>query len=182
MVKKVVDIKNPILRQKAKPVAKIDKKIRQLIQDMQDTLEVQKDPEGVGLAAPQLGKNLRIFVVDYRKDKKIIINPEILEVSETPKTKRKNLPAGRQGKNQILEGCLSLPYYYGPIKRSTRIKIKYQNIDGKEKTEEFSGFLAQIMQHEIDHLNGILFIDRIIEQKSPLYKFKGEDDWEEVDI
>ncbi len=175
MIKKIVDVKAACLRTRSLPVSKVDKKIKILVEDMIDTLKDQKDPEGVGLAAPQIGKNLQIFVVEYRNLRRVIINPEILEVSKsvkTPKTKKKN---------DILEGCLSLPHYYGPIKRPNTIKIKYLDKDGKEVVEIFKGFAAQIIQHEIDHLQGVLFVDRILEQNSPLYKFDGED-WEEVDL
>ncbi len=175
MVQKVVGVKNPVLREKAKKVGKIDKKVSDLIKDMLETLEAQKDPEGVGLAAPQIGKSLQIFLTNYKNLKRVIINPKILEVSKTQKvnkeTKRKD----------ILEGCLSLPHYYGPIKRADKIKIEYLDQTGKKQIEEFSGFEAQIIQHEIDHLNGILFVDKILEQKAPLYKFSG-DEWEEVEL
>ncbi|CAN5332209.1 peptide deformylase [soil metagenome] len=175
MILKVVGVKDPVLRQKAKPVLKIDKKILGLIADMHDTLKSQKDPEGVGLAAPQIGKSLRIFVVDYKNLKRVIINPEIVEISKVKKLNSESK------EKDILEGCLSLPHYYGPIKRSKKIKIKFMDEKGKEQTEEFEGFNAQIIQHEIDHLNGTLFIDKIIEQDSPLYKFDG-DEWEEVEL
>src|SRR5258708_2598402 len=169
MANKIVDVQNPILRQKAKEVKSIDKKILALISEMQETLIAQKDPEGVGLAAPQIGRSLRIFVVDYKNLKRVIINPEVLEITEAKKGK------------EILEGCLSLPHYYGPIKRADKIKISYISENGEKQVEEFSGFNAQIIQHEIDHLNGILFVDKILEQKAPLYKFSG-DEWEEVDL
>ena len=103
------------------------------------------------------------------------MNPEILSVGKIP-TKNKS-----KRKKSILEGCLSLPYYYGPLTRAPKIKIKYLDEKGNETVEEFSGFLAQIVQHEIDHLNGVLFIDHIIKEKKPLYKVHG-DDWEEVDL
>jgi peptide deformylase len=174
MVRKIVDVKSPILRQKAKPVAKIDKKIKELVADMQDTLVAQSDPEGVGLAAPQVGKSLQLFVVDYKNLKRVVINPAILEVAKVLKTKTKK-------SKKILEGCLSLPNFYGPIKRTHKVKLQYMDLEGKKTTEEFEGFNAQIIMHEMDHLNGVLFIDRILEQKAPLYKFEG-DDWEEVEL
>lgn len=182
MVRKIVDVKSPILRQKAKPVNKIDKKIRDLVADMEETLKAQLDPEGVGLAAPQVGKSLRLFVVDYKVPgrpgknlKRVVINPLILETAKVVKK------TGTKKSKKILEGCLSLPYFYGPIKRTHKVKLQYQDLEGKQKTEEFEGFNAQIIMHEMDHLNGVLFIDRILEQKAPLYKFEG-DDWEEVEL
>lgn len=178
MVRKIVSVKNPILRAKAKPVKKFDRKLADLIKDMQDTLKIQKDPEGVGLAAPQIGKSLRVFVVDYKNLKRVVVNPQILEKGVIKEIK----PAKKKGRTKdILEGCLSLPHYYGPIKRSTKLKVKYFDEKGKETTETFEGFDAQIMGHEIDHLNGVLFVDHILSQKAPLYKFDG-DDWEEVEL
>ncbi len=177
MILKVIGVKDPVLRQKAKKVTKVDKKIRQLIADMRDTLNVQKDPEGVGLAAPQVGKSLRIFIMKYKNMERVIINPHVLEVSKDLKTKGKP----KKEKKNILEGCLSLPHYYGPIKRDKQIKLEYMDENGKTQTEEFTGFLTQIVEHEIDHLDGILFIDHILEQKAPLYKFDGEE-WEDVEL
>lgn len=176
MILKIVEIPNEILRQKSKPVGKVDKKVKKLISDMQETLEAQKNPEGVGLAASQVGKALRLFVVSYKGEKRAVINPEVLEKAK-PKTKT----AKSEAKEMPLEGCLSLPQYYGPVKRAQRIKIKYLNEKGQEVTEEFKGFMAQIVAHELDHLEGKIFIDRVLEQKVPLYKYtKG--DWEEVEI
>lgn len=180
MILKIVGTKDPILRAKAKPVAKIDKKILLLIKNMQETLASQKDPEGVGLAAPQVGKSLRIFVVDYKNLKRVVVNPKILSIQNLSKnTKTKGTK--RKSRKEILEGCLSLPHFYGPIERNKSIKIKYLNEKGIETTETFLGFYAQIIQHEIDHLNGVLFVDKILEQKAPIYKFDG-DDWEEVEL
>ncbi len=176
MVRKIVDVKNPSLREISKPIHKIDKKILDLIRDMEDTLVAQNDPEGVGLAAPQIGKNLRAFVINYEGLKKVVINPEILTKTNTDKKQK-----GKKKNNDSLEGCLSLPHFYGPIKRADKIKIKYLDQNGKEIVEEFVDFQANIIQHEIDHLNGIIFIDHILEQKSPLYKFDGEE-WEEVEL
>ena len=172
MIRKIVEVHDPSLRKRSVAVKKIDKKIQSLVEDMKETLVAQNDPEGVGLAAPQVGKNIRLFIIDYEGFKRAIINPEVLE-EKNAKTKKRS--------NKILEGCLSLPHFYGPLKRNPWIKIKYLDISGQEVIEEFSGFHAQIIQHEIDHLNGVLFIDRILEQKAPLYKFEGEE-WEEVEL
>jgi peptide deformylase len=171
---KIVDIKSPILRQKAKRVRKIDKKISKLIKDMRETLMVQKDPEGVGLAAPQIGKSLRIFVINYEKINKVFINPKIVKIY-------KNVPVFNSKKKDLLEGCLSVPHYYGPLTRPGKITISYLNENSKRIKETFEGFIAQIIQHEMDHLEGILFIDKIIKNDIPLYKFSG-DHWEEVDL
>jgi len=178
MIQKIIQSGDPILRKISKPVEKIDKKVKDLIQDLKDTLAVQNDPEGVGLAAPQIGKNLQIFVVGFRNLKRIIINPEIIKLS---KGKSINV-INKKDKSEILEGCLSLPHYYGPLKRESTIKLKYKNENWEEVIEEFKDFNAQIMLHEIDHLNGFLFVDRLLEQKKKLYKLSKNDEWEEIGL
>jgi peptide deformylase len=181
MIRKIVLTKNPSLRAISKPVGKIDKKILQLISDMKETLASQKDPEGVGLAAPQIGKNLRLFIISFNGQEKVCINPEILEVTEKLPQTGKKTKKGKGQKNDILEGCLSLPRFYGPLTRAELVKISYTNEKGEKITEDVTGFMAQIVQHEVDHLNGIIFLDHILSQKAPLYKFEG-DDWEEVEL
>jgi peptide deformylase len=176
MIKKIVGSHNPCLRKISKPVEKIDKKVLILIQDLKDTLIIQKNPEGVGLAAPQLGKNLQIFFINYKNIQRIVINPEILEVKEIGKSKKKKRPGLK-----IMEGCLSLPNYYSPVKRASYVKLKYLDEKGKEVIEEFKGFYAQIVLHEVDHLKGELFVDRVLEQKKKLYKLE-KDEWEEVEL
>ncbi len=185
MVKRIIQSGEKKLREVSKPILRIDKKIKALIQDLRDTLAVQKDPEGVGLAAPQIGINLRAFAIDFKNLKRIVINPEIISVSDTKKINRQSLPLHgkvKRSKPEILEGCLSLPHYYGPLKREDYIKIKYLDENGKEIIEEFRDFNAQIVLHEIDHLNGFLFIDRLLEQKKKLYKLDADDTWEEVEL
>jgi len=177
---KIVDIKHPVLRKRAKPVKKIDKKIKKLIADMKETLLAQKDPEGVGLAAPQVGKALQIFIMHYPEEgfeAKAVINPKILKLEKEKKAKKRKKKRGEK----LLEGCLSLPYYYGPVRRAKSVKIKYLDEEGKEQTETFTGFAAHIVQHETDHLKGKIFIDHILAQEAPLYYIK-EDDYEEVEI
>lgn len=174
MIQKIIQSGNPILRTKSKPVGKIDKKVQQVIQDLKDTLKIQKDPEGVGLAAPQIGKNLQIFLCDYKDFKRVVINPKIIKIS-------KNIPKKTNSKKEILEGCLSLPYYYGPLKRSDSVTLEYLNEKGEKITENFEAFNAQIILHEVDHLNGVLFIDHLLIEKKPLYKVV-DDEWEEVEL
>lgn len=171
MIRKIVSSQDPILKKVCKPVGVIDKKILQIIADLQNTLRVQKDPEGVAIAAPQIGKLLRIFVVSHKGLERVVVNPEILKVSRK-----------KAGQSQIMEGCLSLPNYYGPLKRASVVKIKYLNEQGKKVEEEFEGFFAQIILHEIDHLNGIFFVQRLLEQKKPLYKLNKNNEWEEVEL
>ncbi|KKT67321.1 MAG: peptide deformylase [Candidatus Curtissbacteria bacterium GW2011_GWC1_44_33] len=166
-------VTDPKLRESSRTVGKVDKKILSIVKDLKETLASQKDPEGVGLAAPQIGKLLKIFVMLDAGELKAVINPEIVNVSQKK--------SGKLKKGEIMEGCLSLPHYYGPLKRPKKITIKYLDEEGSEKVEDFVGFTAQIVQHEIDHLNGILFIDRLLTNKKPLYKLV-KDEWEEVEL
>jgi peptide deformylase len=176
MIRKILQSGNPVLRAESQPVQKVDKKVLDLIRDLKDTLAVQKDPEGVGLAAPQIGKNLQVFLCGYKDFNRIVINPKVLGITEQSAKEKK-----KRSKKEILEGCLSLPYYYGPLKRAQKIKVEYLNEKGEKIAEEFEGFNAQIIMHEIDHLNGILFIDHLIREKKPLYKVEN-DEWEEVEL
>ncbi len=176
MVLKFIDIKDPILRQKAKRVETVDKKIKALIADMNETLKAANDPEGIGLAAPQIGKSIQLFIVNFENIERVVINPKVLSIGKNSTAAKLST---KQGKT--LEGCLSLPHYYGPIKRPNEINIEYTNASGEKKQEKFTGFPAHIIQHELDHLNGRLFVDHILEQNAPLYLFDG-DDFEEVEL
>jgi peptide deformylase len=182
MIQKIIQSGEKKLREVSKPVLKVDKKILRLVQDLKDTLAVQKDPEGVGLAAPQIGVNLRIFAINFKNLKRIVINPEIISVLSTKRLHRDAGKVQSTKRSEILEGCLSLPHYYGPLKREDYVKVKYLDENGKEVIEEFKDFDAQIILHEIDHLNGFLFIDRLLEQKKKLYKLDEKDEWEEVEL
>ena len=173
MIKKILDVKNPKLRIKSKPINIVDKRIKEIAKDLIDTLSVQKNPEGVGLAACQIGKNIRMFAMVHRKKIKIVINPKILSSSNVKTPKKDDEP--------IMEGCLSILNYYGPLKRPQKVTLNYQNLEGEMKTENFMGLSAQIVQHEVDHLNGILFTDILFKQKASLFKLKGEE-WEEVEL
>ncbi|MBI2007284.1 MAG: peptide deformylase, partial [Candidatus Blackburnbacteria bacterium] len=190
-VRKVITTKDGRLRERSRPVQEAGKKLIALIKDLKDTLLAQDDPEGVGLAAPQIGVNLRVFVMRYLGRITPIINPEILSVSEKtndPEEIENSNIENRKSKNDhIMEGCLSLPHYYGPVKRSWKVALRYQTLkmeNGKWKmentTKSFSGFPAQIIQHEVDHLDGKIFIDRLLEQKRKLYELRGKE-WEEVE-
>lgn len=176
MIRKILQSSDPVLRTKSKPVVSVDKKVKELIKDLKDTLAIQKDPEGVGLAAPQIGRNIQVFVCNYKDFARVVINPKILSTTEMTKAEKE-----KKSKHEILEGCLSLPYYYGPLKRAKKVKVDYLNEKGEEVVEEFVGFDAQIILHEIDHLNGVLFVDHLLKEKKPLYKVE-DDEWEEVEL
>lgn len=175
MVRKIVSIKDPILRSRARPVQKIDKKVLKVIEDLKDTLLSQKDPKGVGLAAPQIGVSLQIFVMLSGVRVRAVINPKIISQSKKKNSKIPN-------EDKILEGCLSLPNYYGPVERAWKVKVRFLNPETQKIEEEtFRGFSSQVVQHEIDHLAGVLFVDKLLEQKKPLYQHTG-DEWEEVEL
>jgi peptide deformylase len=171
----IVTAPNPVLRQMAKPVDKIDKKVLSVIADMRSALISARNPEGVGLAAPQIGVPLRIFFArpDLKKQPLLFINPEILKYSQRLQT-----PDTKHG---VYEGCLSVPHHYSPIQRSMSVTVSYQTVEMINKTDIFTGFLAHIVQHEVDHLNGILFIDHVLTQKSKLYHIQGKE-WEEISL
>lgn len=187
-VQRILTVPNPLLRQKANPVGRIDKKTLEIINDLKDTLLFQENPKGVGISAPQIGRLVRICLVYSRKSKKLLtlVNPEIIW-----KSKRivDHIP---ESKNPY-EGCLSVPGYWGLVKRHKEIKIRYLTPENQAVVRKFSGFTGVVVQHEIDHLDGILFIDRILEQKArlpagqgKLYKLEkdkeGKDVFMEVEI
>ena len=141
-------VPDPVLRQKAKRVKAIDKSVRKLINDMQETL---RTASGVGLAANQVGQTLRLIVLNVPgNDCKVVINPEVLR---------------RIGSRVVNEGCLSIPGYIGEIKRSELVRVKGQDARGKEIKLKADGLFAEVLEHEIDHPNGILYIDHLESQE-----------------
>ncbi len=158
-MKDIVQREAPVLREIAKAVPIIEitsDKTRKIISEMKDAMALQKD--GVAIAAPQIGVNQRIFVISgtllKQADKKykgddsdlIFINPEIVKASKEKKA--------------VEEGCLSVRWLYGKVNRSVRVTLRAFNEKGEKIERGASGLLAQIFQHEVDHLNGVLFIDK----------------------
>lgn len=147
----IVIFPEPTLRLKAKQVTKFDTELQTLVDDMFDTMRAAP---GVGLAAPQIGESLRLVVVEYTEDedenatpkKYVLVNPEIIKHSE-------EMVAD-------VEGCLSLPGLAGKVERHQAVTVKAKNRFGKPLKIEAEGWLARIFQHEIDHLDGVLYIDR----------------------
>jgi len=138
-------IPDPVLKQKAKRVRTIDGSIKKLISDMIETMH--SEPGRVGLAAPQIGVPLRVIVIGIPEEEDIaIINPEIVR---------------SRGERSIDEGCLSVPGYFGQIKRAESVTVKGRDQDGKEIRIKAEGLLAQALEHEIDHLNGVLYFDHL---------------------
>jgi len=136
---------DPVLRQKAKRVTKIDDSIQKLIDDMIDTLRA--DPNRAGLAATQVGVLLRVAVIEVPEQELItLINPAIVK---------------KEGERIVQEGCLSIPGYLGEIKRAVTVKVKAKDRYGKEFRLKAQGLLAQALEQEIEHLDGILYIDHL---------------------
>jgi peptide deformylase len=148
---------DPVLRQKSKRVKTIDGSILKLIENMLETVRVA--PGRAGLAAPQVGVPLRVIVIDIPgAENVVLINPEIVK---------------RSGERPVTEGCLSVPGYYGEIKRAESVTAKGRDASGKEIRIKAEELLAQALEHEIDHLNGILYIDHL-ESQDKLYKVEDE--------
>ena len=153
-IRPIVEVPDPRLREISKPVEGVDDELRTLVSDMFDTMY---DAPGIGLAAIQVGVPKRVLVIDLQepeeeggepvRDPRVFINPEILTHSdqEVPYT----------------EGCLSVPDQYAEVDRPDRIRARWMELDGKVREEEIEGLLAVCLQHEMDHLEGILFIDHL---------------------
>ena len=143
-VRQICTIPNPVLRQKTKKVTSIDKSIQKLVDEMVETM---REAFGVGLAAPQIGVSLRVAVIEIPEEEVIVlINPEIVK---------------RTGERIIDEACLSIPGYHGTIKRSEQVKVKALDRTGKAIRIKGEDLLAQALEHEIDHLDGVLYIDHL---------------------
>ncbi|UCC91080.1 MAG: peptide deformylase [Dehalococcoidia bacterium] len=146
---------DPVLRQKAKRVSSIDGSIQRLIDDMVETMQ---QTNGVGLAAPQVGVPLRVVVLQMPGEEPVaIINPEIVK---------------RAGKREVTEGCLSIAGYAGEINRSVSVTVKGWDRQGKPTRVKATGLMAQTLEHELDHLNGVLYIDHL-ESQDKLHKVEA---------
>lgn len=146
-VKQILPFGDPILRKKAKPVADLNERTFKLLDDMAETLYA--DPGRAGLAAPQVGILRRLIVMDCGEGLVELINPEIVEMS---------------GEQTGTEACLSFPGYLGYVTRANLVKVKSLNRRGETEIIEGEGYLARCIQHEIDHLNGVLFVDHVKER------------------
>jgi peptide deformylase len=145
---------------------------------MEKILVAQNDPPGVGLAANQVGLEISLFMIKPSEKAKtsVFINPEILKSSLTMIERQRDNPTKKSKKKKVkLEGCLSIPRIWGPVKRSDRIFLHYKDLNGKEHLKWFTGFEAVIIQHEVDHLKGIVFTQRSLEQKKQLYREENEE-------
>ncbi len=154
----IVEYPNKILRQKSRKVKDVlNPEIQQLIFELTETM---KKADGIGLAAPQIGKNWRILAVNSKDGSLVIINPRIVWRSFFKKS-------------AFEEGCLSFPGIFGLVKRSKWVKLRYLDKDGRLQKLKAEGLLATVLQHEIDHLKGVLFIDRIIKYSKGQSRAEG---------
>jgi peptide deformylase len=152
-VRPIVVLPDPLLRQTSEPIGEVTAEVRGLADDM---LATMYDAPGIGLAAIQIGVAKRLVVIDLAKPDEekrpmVLINPEIISASEE--------------KRVYEEGCLSIPEYYEEVERADRIRFRYRDLDGNTVEAEADGVLATCLQHEIDHLNGVLFIDYLSKLK-----------------
>jgi peptide deformylase len=157
-LREIVTFPDPRLKQVSKPITDIDDALRELARDM---IDVMYDEPGIGLAAPQVGATVRMFVIDTEwtddeigRSPTVVINPEISD---------------REGKIIWEEGCLSVPDYTANVDRDAKITLRGSDLDGNQIEETVEGLRAVCIQHEVDHLDGILFIDRISRLKRSLY-------------
>ena len=153
MIRPILQLPDPVLRKVSKPVQKIDDEIKRLIKDMFETMY---DAPGVGLAAIQIGVAKRVVTIDAtrgddEKQPMVFINPEVIFASDEKDSKE--------------EGCLSIAEFYEEVERPSEVKVRYMDEKGKTHEIEADGLLARALQHEIDHLNGVLFIDHISKLK-----------------
>jgi peptide deformylase len=162
---KILLYPHPILKKMAHAVDAVDDVILGLVEDLVDTM--REGPGSVGVAAPQIGVSLRVCVVDVSGNRHgkennhgllVLVNPEILR---------------REGVAVMREGCMSVPDYTGDVERATTIELHYLDSQGSPRTIEASGFEAVAIQHEMDHLDGILFLDRITSLKTGLFRRKS---------
>ena len=156
MNRKILIEPDPILRKKCEPLEKVDDNVRKLMNEM---LDIMYEAPGIGLAAIQIGILKRLVVIDISKEKEkkdplFLINPEIMSRSET--------------KSVYEEGCLSLPGQFAEVERPSECILKYLDLDGKEKNLKAKGLLSTCIQHEVDHLDGVLFIDYLSKLKKDM--------------
>ena len=178
----------------AEPVTRFDKKLKKIISEMSATLSATVDPVGVGLAAPQVGISKRIFLAKPKEKGPtlVFINPEILEakgkehVPDFTNSAKIEAKKPKKTKHKLLEGCLSVVNIWGNVARRNKIKLAWQDVDGKKHIDTFTGFPAIIIQHELDHLDGILFTKHVLAQHEQLYRShknaQGEDEFDEIEV
>ena len=174
-MKRIVTTPDPVLSTPARTVTSFDKRLAKLIREMKAAIRAANNPKGVGLAAPQIGEPWRVFITrpTQQSEIRVFVNPEIVKHSASQTD-------GVPERENKLEGCLSIPKIWGRVKRAQELTLKYQDEAGAVHTEKFSGFLATIIQHETDHTNGILYVQRVLEQKGKLYQSARDENGKEI--
>ena len=152
MIRPIVQLGDPVLRQPARRIHRVDDSVKRLIQDMIDSLH---NARGIGLAAPQLGVPLRVIITNLDDELRVIVNPEVVWLSEETEIAD--------------EACLSIRGYTGPVERALRCEVRGLNDRGKKVKIKAEEWFARCLQHEVDHLNGILYID-LVEDKSLIHR------------
>jgi len=165
----ILSVPDAILRKKSVSIAKITPEVQLQIKELVETMVGATNPEGVGLSFPQIGYNIRGFVTYLEKKIKIYLNPLILDQSE-------EMTLGGTPERPTLEGCLSIPWLYGPVFRPKKIKIQALDEHGVEFSKTLSSFPARLCMHEYDHLEGILFTDYTLKDNLPLYLLNHDED------
>lgn len=170
----IITVPHPSLRAVAEPVTQVDVKLHTFLKKLGATLENTRKPQGVGLAAPQVDKRWRIFTTrlhatgerEKQPQLRYFINPTIVDASQ-------NLTLGANPDDPDLEGCLSIPGLYGPVPRAEWVELEYQEVLGDTlhtNRERFEQFAARLVQHELDHLDGILYTDHSLKYDLPVYR------------
>lgn len=164
---KIITIPHPTLRETATEITQVDEQLIKFVEELEKTLAESKNPHGVGLAATQVDKLLRVFATNLNDQTLHFINPVIIKAC-----KRKKV-LGVDPKDPDLEGCLSMPGLYGPVPRHRWVELEYQTLENgqlHDHKERFDDFHARVIQHELDHLNGVLFTDYSLENDLPVYR------------
>lgn len=165
MIKEIVALPNQTIRNKSLAVAGFDESLRSIISDLIETSEIQTDPPALGMAAPQIGIFKRAFVARIRNKFRPFVNPKITKISPE--------------ETSLMEGCFSVKGLYGQVMRPSEIEVEYQDTFGKKVKGKLKGLPAKIFQHELDHLNGVLFIDHVDTQNGKMFRPKKNKDGKE---
>lgn len=182
---KIVTVPHTSLRQKATPIKRVDTKLIKLVKDLGQTLQNKRNPQGVGLAAPQVAKNKRLFAMnlppadqpDAPPKITVYINPQIIDHPRDPEW-------GPDPEQPTLEGCLSIPKLYGPVPRWRWVQVEYDELVGDElqrRQTKLEWFAARVFQHELDHLDGVLFTDYSLRFDLPVYQENSKRQLVEID-
>lgn len=179
-VRAIIEVPHPTLRTVATPITAVTPQITQLLDELTATLQNARNPIGVGLAAPQIDEPWRVFATQLEHpttghlEVQLFLNPVIIDQSD-------RLTTGHNPRRPDLEGCLSIPLYYGPVERPEWVTLQWQEWQSDDRslsparTQTFYDFTGRVIQHELDHLNGVLFTDHIRAQKQSLFRAENDD-------